>query len=103
MKYIIMAVRLIGILLIYGATMVEKYSANADIWEKRLPTLVKQRYSYDDSKSTIPSPYDDYYYTGQGANLKDLPLDLQNFWSAQVSPDSPYICDVKFDPHPGKN
>lgn len=63
-------------------------AVRANMWETRLPSLVKQRYSYNDYHNTnIKSNY----FTGYPANftdkaqLLDLPLDLKNRYKATIN------------------
>lgn len=57
-----------------------KKNSNTDslVWEKRFPGLVGQRYSYDDSVTRTPC------FLSEGAELKELPLDYKNNWTATI-------------------
>lgn len=52
----------------------------SSMWNTRLPSLVPQRYSYDDDRVYC----EDLPALEEGARLKQLPMHLQNRWFAKV-------------------
>lgn len=66
--------------LVYPRGAVRKNEMCANKWETRLPSLVDERYSYDDMMLNK----DDLQVLTDVARLGELPLDLQNRYSAIV-------------------